>query len=361
MAGILISRHFITVLLVLLCGIKLYAQKKTKDAELRFFWITLLCCFLLVMQDSLESYAAKKPELLFWRVLLSIIGYDLRPVAAVGLLLVVCPPEMRSWKLWIPAIISLAVNLTAFFSPIAFSFNQEYNFVRGPLGYVVFIVSFLYMIQILVLIWRRFYERKKEERWILIICVTGCMAASAVDALIGGCHLNDAMMIGCVFLLFFLRTHDNYQDPLTSLRNRFAFYDDTDLLVRDVSVIASIDMNGLKKLNDTQGHTAGDRALAQIGRCLCEISSRNTIPYRVGGDEFIILFVHESMEKAEKILEQARADILRAGYSVSIGWAKKEKDQSLEDALQESDLQMYKEKAAYYQNRGRDRRGGANR
>ncbi len=356
MAESLISRHFVTVLLVLLCGIKLSTQKKTKDAELHFFWVTLLCCFLLVIQDILEGYTATKPELLFWRVLLSVIGYNLRPVAAVGLLLVVCPPERRSWKLWIMAIINLAVNLTAFFSPIAFSFNQEYNFVRGPLGYVVFIVSFLYMIQILVLIWRRYYERKDEERWILILSVVGCMAASAIDALIGGSHLNEAMMIGCVFLLFYLRTHDNYLDQLTSLRNRFAFYDDSNDLAGDVSVIASIDMNGLKELNDAQGHTAGDQALAEIGRCLCGISDRNTIPYRVGGDEFVVLFVDASMEKAEKALEQTRADILRAGYSVSIGCAKKEKDQGLEEALHESDLRMYKEKAEYYQISGRDRR-----
>ena len=357
MAGSFISTHYITILLVLLCGIKLYAQKKTKDAELRFFWITLLCCFLLVIQDILESCTAADPALRFWRILLSAAGYILRPVAAVGLLLVVCPPERRSWKLWIPALLNMAVNLTAFFSPLAFSFDREYGFVRGPLGYVVFIVSFLYMIQILVLIWQRFYEGKKEERWILILCVFGCMAASAADALFGGCHLNEAMMIGCIFLMFFLRTHDNYLDPLTSLRNRFAFYDDSNHLDRDVSAIASIDMNGLKELNDCQGHTAGDRALSEIGRCLREISSRDIIPYRVGGDEFVVLFVHESMTGAEAALAQLRANVSRAGYSVSIGCVKKENSQSMEDALLESDIQMYNEKTAYYRNSGIERRG----
>ncbi|MBR6891606.1 MAG: hypothetical protein IKN05_11500 [Clostridia bacterium] len=56
----------------------------------------------------------------------------------------------RTWRLWIPALVNLAINLTAFFSPIAFSFDQEYHFVRGPLGYSVFIVGMLYMAQILV-------------------------------------------------------------------------------------------------------------------------------------------------------------------------------------------------------------------
>ena len=198
--------------------------------------------------------------------------------------------------------------------------------------------------------------QKKAERWLLVFRALGVIGAALVDVLLAGRHLNEAIMIGCIFILFYLRSHDNYLDPMTSLRNRFAYYDDSENLNRNISAVASIDMNGLKKLNDTQGHTAGDQALAEIGRCLCEISDRNTIPYRVGGDEFVVLFVDASMEKAEKALEQARADILRAGYSVSIGCAEKEKNQSLEEALHESDLRMYKEKAEYYRISGRDRR-----
>ena len=301
-----INGHFTTILLVILCCIKLRAQKKTKDVELHYFWMTLICCALLVVQDVLESYTSEDPGLRFWRTLLSVTGYVLRPVAAVGLLLAVCPPERRSWKIWIPALVNLAVNLTAFFSPVAFTFDEDYDFVRGPLGYVVFIVSLLYMIAILVLIRLRFFGGKKAERWILIGCVAGCMAASMVDALFGGTHLNEAIMIGWVFLLFFLRSHDNYQDPLTSLRNRFAFYDDCETFGKDISAVASIDMNGLKRLNDADGHAAGDRALAEIGKCLTAVNDRNTIAYRVGGDEFIILFMHRDQETVEKTVKRMK-------------------------------------------------------
>ena len=96
-----ISVHFTTLFLAVLYGIKLRAQKKAKDVEMRFFWTTLLCCFLLVIEDILETICAADPDLRFWRILVSIIGYVLRPTAAVGLLLVVCPPEKRSWKIWI--------------------------------------------------------------------------------------------------------------------------------------------------------------------------------------------------------------------------------------------------------------------
>ena len=209
MVPIWINTHFTTLLLVFLCGIRLHAQKKTKDVELHYFWMTLVCCSVLVAQHILESYTAQHPELRFWRILLSVIGYDLRPVAAIGLLLAVCSPERRSWKIWIPAVVNCAVNLTAFFSPLAFSYDQDYDFVRGPLGYFVFIVGLLYMLQILIVVWRRFYEGRRSERLILICCVIGCMTSSLVDALYGGSHLNEAMMVGCIFLLFFLHVHDS--------------------------------------------------------------------------------------------------------------------------------------------------------
>ena len=352
----MVISHFTTVLLVILCGIKLYSQKKARDVELRYFWLTLVCCILLTLQDMLETITSLDPALRFWRTLLSVIGYILRPVAAVGLLLVVCSPKSRTWKLWIPALINTAVNLTAFFSPLAFYFDEKYKFIRGPLGYVVFAVSFLYLIQILVVILRRFYEAKKTERWLLVCCVLGVMLASFVDALLSGCHLNEAMMIGCIFILFYLRSHDNYVDPLTSLRNRFAYYDDSENLIRNISAVASIDMNGLKRLNDTQGHAAGDAALAEIGRCMHEISSRNTLSYRVGGDEFVMLFINQSPAKIEQTLQKLRENVAGAGYSISAGYAMKAPDQSLDDVLRESDQQMYKEKAEYYQKNGRDRR-----
>lgn len=355
MQHIVIS-NYTSVLLILLCGIKLHSQKKTRDVELRYFWITLLSSLLLVIQDSLETYAAADPDLRLWRILFSVIGYVLRPVAAVGLLLVILPPARRTWKIWILALINTVVNLTAFFSPVAFSFDEDYEFVRGPLGYIVFVVSFLYLLLILAVILHRFYEEKKEERWLLICCVLGVIGAASVDALLAGSHLIEAIMIGCIFILFFLRTHDNYLDPLTSLRNRVAYYDDCENLQRNITAVASIDMNGLKKLNDSQGHAAGDEALVRIGRCLYEVNDRHTLSYRVGGDEFVIMFMGQSPKHVEYILHQITENVSKAGYSISVGYATKTPDQSLEDTLRESDQKMYIEKARYYQESGRDRR-----
>ena len=354
-----IDIHFITLFLVVLISIKLYAQKKSRDVELRYYWLTLFCCASLVLQDVFETFASTDPSLRFWRTLLSALGYVLRTTAAIGMLMVVCPQEKRTWKIWIPWIINLAVNMTAFFSPLAFTFDQDYDFVRGPLGYVVFIVAFIYMVQTLYYVWKRFYEGKTAERWILIICVMGCMTASMVDAFFGGVHLTEAILISSVFLFIYLRSHDNYLDPLTSLRNRFAFYDDAERLKNVITAVASLDMNGLKALNDAKGHAEGDRALTAIGSCLEKNGSRNTIAYRVGGDEFTVLFVQQNEDEVRQTLKQMEDDIETCGYSASAGYAIKTEDRTLDDILREADRLMYRNKAAYYQQKGRDRRSSA--
>ncbi len=349
-------QHYITMIMVIAFSIKLFWQRKTGDAEVRYFWMTIICCFLLVIQDVSETFASSDPDLRFMRTLLSIIGYALRPLAAVGLLMVVCPRENRTWMILIPAAVNLAVNLTAFFSPIAFSFDEDYAFTRGPLGYVVFIVGILYMIQLLVLTWRRFYDRNAAERWILILCAVSCIGASVVDAVSGGSHLNEASMISAIFFYLFLRAHDNRLDPLTSLQNRFALYEDFANQDRNIAAVASLDMNGLKQLNDTEGHAAGDRALREIGRCLGSIDSRDTIAYRIGGDEFVVLFLQQGADEVQRKLDRVREDVLAAGCSLSIGWVMRENGESVESALHRSDQNMYGEKAVYYQQSGRNRR-----
>ena len=120
-------------------------------------------------------------------------------------------------------------------------------------------------------------------------------------------------------------------------------------------------MNGLKKLNDTQGHDMGDQALKEIGKCLAAVSDRNTSAYRVGGDEFTVLFLRQNRESVERIVQQIKDSVSRTGYSVSVGYVMKSEDTGLDDMLHESDLNMYKDKAAYYQQGGMDRRSRGNR
>lgn len=345
-----------TLFLILLFGMKLLDKKTFQNTETKYFWLTLISCLLLVIEDALELMASKDPSLRFWRILLSILGYTFRSTAALGLLLVIIPRKYRYFYWWIPCAVTFLINCTAFFSDLAFGFDEEYAFYRGPLGFVSFIVPLIYILFILIFSFRRRSDKSGAERFIVPVCILFCIAATVKGVFRGGNDLNVAIIASSIFFYFVLYSHDNRLDTLTGILNRQAFYDDCASLNKNIKAVASLDMNGLKDLNDIKGHQFGDEALKSIGQCLRLYSNRNMSAYRIGGDEFAILFFHDDKEKiietAEKIKEKVAAD----GYSISVGYAIRYLDSSLNDTIAESDRLMYDDKAKYYQTSGIDRR-----
>lgn len=83
------------------------------------------------------------------------------------------------------------------------------------------------------------------------------------------------------------------RDPLTGLYNRRAFYRHTSDLVQArpgdcTLMVAMIDLDKFKQLNDTHGHAVGDLVLAAVGRTLRDHTRRDAIVGRAGGEEFLV-------------------------------------------------------------------------
>ena len=118
-----------------------------------------------------------------------------------------------------------------------------------------------------------------------------------------------------------------------------------------------MDMNGLKRINDELGHEAGDRALKMIARGLHTIMNRKIFAYRVGGDEFMILFLRCGEEEVRQAVQAFLDEIWRVGQSVAIGLAaKQECGDSLEEMIRVSDQRMYEDKSRYYKAHDRRRK-----
>ncbi|MDP1825280.1 MAG: GGDEF domain-containing protein [Archangium sp.] len=105
-----------------------------------------------------------------------------------------------------------------------------------------------------------------------------------------------------------------YRDPLTGLRNRRCF---TERLNEELcrlkrnptsalSVIC-IDVNDFKRLNDTQGHAAGDAALRAVAQVLENLVRSEDVVCRLGGDEFGVLLPDTDREQADRVVERIRA------------------------------------------------------
>lgn len=157
-------------------------------------------------------------------------------------------------------------------------------------------------------------------------------------------------------------------DALTGVLSRQAYtrelasYDEAGSLPEDLVAFA-VDINGLKQVNDTLGHEAGDELIVGAARCLKASFGGASRCYRTGGDEFVVL-AHMSGEEAEEMLRRLERETrawrgrLVSGVTLSVGHALASEceDGIAERLVREADLAMYAAKAAYYRDIGRDRR-----
>lgn len=134
-------------------------------------------------------------------------------------------------------------------------------------------------------------------------------------------------------------------DPLTGVGNRRAMVEAARPAVAaavrsgNPLAVVAIDVDGLKTLNDTVGHAAGDRALADVARALRDALRGSDQLFRVGGDEFVAVLPLVGPADVAEIMDRAGA----AGPPrFSWGMARVPEDgATLEAALSEADSRLY--------------------
>jgi len=148
-------------------------------------------------------------------------------------------------------------------------------------------------------------------------------------------------------------------DPLTKAYNRKAFEKDIENLLKkgneknlDIA-LAIVDFDDFKKINDTYGHLVGDFVLKKIVEIIKKIIGNEHKIYRIGGDEFIIIFYKVDREKVEAIISKLVSIIKRTklkykehimDVSVSIGVTMHKKGDSKDTIIQRADDALYEAK-----------------
>lgn len=144
-------------------------------------------------------------------------------------------------------------------------------------------------------------------------------------------------------------------DAMTGLFNKGKFMALKESLFRGQDAIAiwNMDVNNLKHMNDTLGHDVGDMLIRKAADSLKRIEARNVMPFRIGGDEFLVVAIHMDREKAEQISqkwEEALAELNRKNDGVfcdiACGFVFGEKGYDLDELLAQADRLMYENKKA---------------
>lgn len=156
-----------------------------------------------------------------------------------------------------------------------------------------------------------------------------------------------------------------YTDVKTGVKSRTAFEEDFERYAgrktNDISQkigIVVCDLNDLKKVNDTHGHVMGDRFIETMAEIIKEQLSGAKDIYRVGGDEFVAIYLGDRCELIEKEIKSVEAICRKKSkeYSynigIAIGYAINEKGEKLNDTYKKADLNMYKVKIQMKKNGG---------
>lgn len=149
--------------------------------------------------------------------------------------------------------------------------------------------------------------------------------------------------------LRYLSSHD----ALTGIYNRAYLNEQLKRLEHCVPLsIVICDLDGLKLVNDTLGHIAGDKMLIAAARLLTSVLGADDIAVRLGGDEFALLLPGADRDTADVVYRRIRhrmqdynKQAVRVPLSLSLGFAARQHlGQSLHELFKEADSSMYREK-----------------
>lgn len=144
-------------------------------------------------------------------------------------------------------------------------------------------------------------------------------------------------------------------DELTGVYNRRYIYDKLNQLCHkpreeNIDVLIMIDIDDFKFINDTYGHTVGDKIIKKVSECIVDTAGQKSVVGRYGGDEFIIILEDTDIKEAKLFVQKLLAIIKNTTFlnglkiTLSGGMAVFDKTEQIDEVLANADRLLYKVK-----------------
>lgn len=346
MSNVLIQQNFMSITIILFLIVFILSNNNFDKRTNHLFLSSAVCVLLFIIEEAWESQLALETTYSQLRVLLSAIGYVLRPMTAYFLVLIIGENSMKyKFFMSIPIIFNAVVAFSALFCKWAFWYNEANEFVRGPLGLVPFITAAFYVLAILLVTIRECKKGDTMEAMTVSMIVILAVIATVMESLFHFRSIQSAASgISITFYYLFLHTNQNNRDPLTGALVRRRFYLDAEKYRTTLSAVISLDINNLKELNDQQGHLAGDKALITMTEVVKRCLHNNAALYRTGGDEFMILCYKMNEGQVQEPIIQIQEAMEKTAYRCAVGYAMYHYQAGLEHVCQIADQAMYRNK-----------------
>ncbi len=329
-----------------------YEKELTKK-----FLPSVLLLLLLIIVDNFDYYCYD--AILFEGVgglihrAASMLGYDVRILLMSRLIAIAASRIMSSvknieLKISLPAMINVVLLLPCLFTDLFFFYREDGSIGRGIFAYEPHLLSAVYIFFLFFLSYKCRKIGKTGEMGILAICgivTVLSVLAEFLFALRG--ILDGVVALDITFYYLYLHIEHFRFDSLTGIFNRDAFIADVEKYDHgEISHLLSIDLNDLKKLNDTYGHAEGDKALKTIASVIKASCIPNSFAYRVGGDEFAGICLGKDGGEVTEMVSAIYSGVEEAGYSCAVGFAEWKKGMTFTEVYKEADDRMYRKKCA---------------
>ena len=264
-----------------------------------------------------------------------------------------------------PGAVFVVLNLLSIKTGWIFTISEDNHYVRGPLFFlqtiVALLILFASMVHILISCFTSHSRLSKQDTLKLlsfyIVPFAGSLAALPFAGMPGTWTCAAVSII-----LMYMDEQENaiLRDSLTGLNNRKSLAPTFDSYSKMVTegknlYLFMLDLNKFKEINDTYGHTTGDKALVDASGLISKsMENIQGFAARYGGDEFLIMVFFADNAHARQFENQIRENFEvwnrenDAPYILStcIGFSRYEQGQSLEDLVKQADENLYKEKHA---------------
>lgn len=346
------------------------------------FYLTYGIIALSALAEWLGVQFSGNKDIPVWLLLaVKCCDYILTPMAGGA---IVAQMKLRNhWykALMIVLVCNVVFQIIGCFNGWMVVVDDQHRYSHGPL-YGVYVAIYLVVIALTAAQFLLFsLSYRKQNRASLISVFVLLLVGVGLQEILGSEYRTAyvAMTIG-VALMFIhyaefykmdadeqLKKQHNQlmEDVLSGVFSRYAYtkdierYSQMTALPDDFTVFV-FDINGLKTVNDTIGHDAGDDLIIGAARCIERVVSDAGRCYRTGGDEFVVM-THMSREEAQELLDRLDEETKRwseaqAALTLSIapGYVRAgdHHDYTVEELVKKADQAMYAAKAAYYLNRG---------
>lgn len=368
--------------LLILCTL-VYENDRISTIKRKIFYLTYVLIFIASLAEWVGVYISgiMGVPAVCLRIV-KCIDYILTPLAGAALV-----GQMRLRNVWtkilnVVILFNTLIQLVSFFTGWMTKVDEKHYYHHGPL-YNIYIGEYVIVLLLVIILFLNYGKNfRKQNRLsiylVMVFMLVGIIMQEGLGKDVRTSYL--AMTIGATLMFIHLTEYSQQKkddelleqriqiktDAMTGLLSRYAYNNALDKYTTDMpeSLVAfSIDINGLKRVNDTLGHEAGDELICGAAACIKNVFDEVGSCYRTGGDEFIVL---ASMSKNEAVkcvqdiekLTKNWTGSLVDSLALSVGYAvlEEHKDCNCSELIQVADKQMYMAKDEYYRTTKVDRR-----